>query len=70
MDADVYSLKSEVKRLEYQVESLTKFRDDLQKEKLENLEKNWHRQDVIQAAVMGLVWGAAIVMMVVSFARG
>lgn len=65
MDADLYSLKSQVSQLESQVKALVKFQENLEKEKREKYEKSWHRQDVVLAAVMGFAWGAFIVMMIV-----
>ena len=67
MDADLYSLKSQVSQLESQVKALIKFQENLVKEEREKTERSWRRTELLMAAVMGLVWGALIVTMILNF---
>ena len=70
MDADLYSLRSEVRRLEQQVESLTRFRDDLHKEKREKYQRSWHRGELLMAALLGFMWGMIIAAVIVRIKYG
>ena len=67
MDADLYSLRSQVSQLESQVKALVKFQENLVKEEREKTERSWRRTELLMAAVMGLVWGALIVTMILNF---
>lgn len=70
MDANLYSLKSQVSVLESQVRALVKFQENLEKEKREKSERSWHRGELLMAGLLGFMWGMIIVAVIVRIKYG